>query len=304
MSSSPQRPPRVPIMQESGFELAFAKYTQGKAGKLISSFLNEKRNTLKDTDQSYRIINHWSTLGLLEDHREKVGQWRKLSILDILWIQVLAKMRKFGFPLEKMRTMQRSLFRSPAKGVRCAFFEFALAQIIVYQEEQYLVVLEDGKAAAISGEMLDVNHRFSNIEHYICINLSSIVSTFFEGGKDFSPAFRNVATLNEDEADMLLQMRSGAYESVNVRMKDGKIEMIEATETIEAQRKLVDILKEADYQSIEVKTRDGKIASIKRTVKKKPASKATGSPRASLSTEPLRSSGEPTSEAVPSNAHG
>lgn len=151
--------------------------------------------------------------------------------------------------------------------------------------------------------MLDVNHRFFDIENYICINLNRIVSKVLKG-KDFSPTFRNVTTLNENETEVLLNMRSGKYESVSVKMKDGKVEMIESTETIESQQKLIELLKDADYQTIEVKSRDGKVASIKRTVKKKTASKATGRPRASSSTEPLRSSDEPTSDAVHSNAHG
>lgn len=285
-----------------GYDLAFANYTQSKGGKFLSSFLNEKRYTIKDTEQTYRIINHWSSLCLLEDERTDQSKWRKLSLLDLLWIHAVVELREFGFPLEKVRTVRESLFPRGAKGTIIPFFEFAIAEVIAHKTEQCLIVFDNGSATAISGEMLDVNHRFSDIENYICINLNRVVSKVLKG-KDFSPAFRNVQTLNEDETEVLLNMRSGKYESVSVKMKNGEIELIEATESIESQKKLIELLKDADYQNIEVKTRDGKIASIKRTVKKKTATKATGRPRASSSTEPLRSSDDPTSDAVPSHAH-
>lgn len=286
-----------------GFDLAFAHYTQGKSGQLYSSYLNEKRHTIKDTEMTYRLINHWSSVGIFEDDRTDQSKWRKLSLLDIFWIHSVVGLREFGFPLEKVRLVRESLFPRGAKGTIIPFFEFAVAQVIAHKTEQCLVVFENGSATALSGEMFDVNHRFFDIENYICINLNRVVSKVLKG-KDFSPAFRNVQTLNEDETEVLLNMRSGKYESVSVKMKNGEVEMIEATESVESQQKLVELLKDADYQTIEVKTRDGKVASIKRTVKKKTASKATGRPRASHSTEPLRSSDEPTSDAVPSNAHG
>lgn len=286
-----------------GFDLAFAQYTQGKSGKLYSSYLNEKRHTIKDTEMTYRLINHWSSVGIFEDDRTDQSKWRKLSLLDIFWIHSVVGLREFGFPLEKVRTVRESLFPRTSKGVIIPFFEFAVAQVIAHKTEQCLIVFENGSATALSGEMLDVNHRFSDIENYICINLNRIVSKVLKG-KDFSPAFLNVQTLNDDETEMLLQMRSGKYESVSVKMKDGKVELIEATETMEAQKRLVEILQEEDFQDIELMRRDGQTVSIKRKIQKKSSSKVTGKTRASSSTELLRSSDKPKSDAVHSNAHG
>jgi hypothetical protein len=89
-------------------------------------------------------------------------------------------------------------------------------------------------------------------------------------------------------------MRLGNCSSVNVKMKDGHVEVIEATQTVEGQKRFVDLLKEDDYQDIEVKQRDGKIVSIKRTKHHRP--KVTGKTRAS-STSPSRSSETPKSNA-------
>lgn len=277
------------------YDFAFAEYHVGEQGRLVSKMLNEKKLTIKDTDQTYRLINHWSSLGLIADTRKGEGEWRKLSILDVVWIHVLVVLRGFGLPHEKLRMTQKTLFARGSQTAMCPFFEFAVAQVLM-KREQCLIVFPDGKAAAIDGGLVEVNRQAFKIDDHICINLNRLASRLFKD-KDFSPPYRANVRLSDEEADMLLQMRSGNYESVTVKMKDGHIEMIESTETIEAQTRLVEILQDAAYQDIEVKTKEGKVVSIKRTVKQKTASKATERIRAS-STEPLQSSDKPKLNAV------
>lgn len=303
LPSDNKHPPviHVPIIRGGdGYDLGLAMYLNGKNHAIMSALLNEKRHTIKDTDQSYRAINHWSSLGLIEDDRTSDTAWRKLSMLDLIWIQIVGELRQFGFPLEKLKMTQKTLFGGKPNRVPYCLFEFAIAQVFL-KSDQRLIVFSDGKAAAVSGEMLDLNHNYFGIENYLFINLNRVISKVFKD-KDFSPVIRNAISLDEDEIDVLLRMRSGAYESVSVKMKDGKIELIEAVQSIESQKRFVDLMKEAKYQKIELQTEDGKVVSIKRTVKTKPAAKATENLRAS-STEPLRSSEKPKSKAVRSNAH-
>lgn len=291
----------VPVDRGGDFyDQAYIEYTTGNAGRLASSVLNEKKFTIKDTDQTYRLINHWSHLGLIADDRKKEGEWRKLSILDLVWIHVLVALRGFGLPHNALQMTQKTLFKRGSKTELCPFFEFAIAQVLMKQE-QYLIVFSDGKAAALEGGRLAWNCREFKIGDHICINLNRLASGIFEG-KDFTPVYHS--DLDNNEVAVLLHMRDRDCESVSVKTKDGKIELIEATQTVEAQKRIVDLLKEHAYQDITVKRRGGKIVLIKRTVQTKPASKATGKTRASSSTEPLRSSDKPKSNAVHSNAHG
>ena len=292
---------QVPIIgRGDGYDLAWAAYVQGKNYSRMSDLLNEKRHTIKDTDQSYRTINHWSSLGLIEDERTNNSSWRKLSMLDLIWIQIISKLRQFGFPLEKLLVTQKELFGGKPDRSPYRFFEFAISEVFL-KLCQYLVVLPDGRAAVMSEERLHTTMSLYYLDNFICISLNTIVSNIYKN-HDFSPALQYFEVLTKEEADVLFQMRSGKYESVGVKMNNGEIVLIEATQTIDAQKRLIDLLKDADYQDIQLKTATGKIVSIKRTVKIKPASKATENLRAS-STEPLRSSDKPKSKAVRSNAH-
>ncbi len=286
-----------------GFDIAFASYFCGDESKAVSSALNEKKHTIKDTYQSYRLINHWSSLGLLDDERsEESRQWRKLSVLDIVWVNLLVEMRKFGFPLEKLQVAKRTLFRHADKEHPYFLLEFAVVNVLRRNSQQVVIVLEDGKAGVLSEDMAQLSRDIYGFESFLSINLNAVVSRIYKG-KDFSPVSQHSVSLNQEEIEVLFEMRQGRCSSINVRMKDGRVELIESTETVEAQKRLVDLLKEEEYQDIEVKKRDGKIVSIKRTKQKKPESKATGKTRASSSTEPLRQSEKPKSKVVRSNAH-
>lgn len=306
-----KKEPVIPIEYAKAFleedekeELELYYHFTSEKGREASNMLNLKNATIKDTDQTYRIINHWSSEGLIDDDREKDSkQWRKMSIIDIVWIRVITEMRKFGLPLDKIKYAKKQLWDSPSytKG-KCPFFEWAVARVICRKLETHILVFPDGNAYPISKESLDARNRCSFLDSYVSINLNNLIMDIFKG-RDFYP--KSVGyTLSEDELNLINDVRKGNYESIRIRMKDGEIELIEATESTNAQKRIIEILSEADFQDIEVKQRDGKIVSIKRTVQKKPASKATGQTRAPSFTEPLRSSGKPKSNAVHSNAHG
>lgn len=307
-----KKEPLIPIEYAKAFfdedekeELELYWYFISKEGRKSSKLLNQKTLTTKDTEQAYRLINHWGSEGLIDDEREAESmQWRKMSLIDIVWIRVIVEMRKFGLPLDKIKYAKKQLWYSPpyTKG-KCPFFEVAVARTICMKKETFILVFPDGNAYPISKESLDARNRCSVIDSYISINLNRVIQDIFKGRNfDFYPKATGF-TLTEDELNLINDVRKGNFESIRIRLKGGEIEMIEATESIDAQKRIVEILSDADFQNIEVKKKDGKIVSIKRTVKKKPASKATGRTRAS-STEPLRSSDKPKSEAVHSNAHG
>lgn len=306
-----KKEPLIPVEYAKAFfeedekeEMEMFYHFASEKGRAASKMLNLKNATIKDTDQTYRIINHWSSEGLIDDDREEDSkQWRKLSIIDIVWIRVISEMRKFGLPLDKIKYAKKQLWYSPpyAEG-KCPFFEWAVARVTCMKKETFIVVFADGNAYPISKESLDARNRCSFLDSYISINLNNLVMDIFKG-RDFYPTATGYV-LTEDELNLISDVRKGNYESIRIRMKGGQIELIEATESTNAQKRIIEILSEAAFQDILVKQRGGKITSIKRTVQKKPASKATGKTRAPSSTEPLRSSDKPKSNAVHSNAHG
>ena len=63
-------------------------------------------------------------------------------------------------------------------------------------------------------------------------------------------------------------LRTGSYNSVTIKYRNGEMERIEAEEEV-PERRIIDILKEADFQDVTIKRRDGKVVHVSRTLLKK-----------------------------------
>lgn len=94
----------------------------------------EKRFTIKDTDLTYRTLNHWVSEGLIDDERNNEGQgWRKFSIYDRLWVQIILELRKYGISFEKIKSVKECLFFKNDIGDNRPFtwFEFGIIRSLV-----------------------------------------------------------------------------------------------------------------------------------------------------------------------------
>ena len=92
-----------PILRGEAFYTAFDMYYESESGQKISEWLNDKRHRLEAGTVSYRVINHWENMGLLSGFRSSGKGWRKYSIVDRVYIEVVIALRRLGFPLEKIR---------------------------------------------------------------------------------------------------------------------------------------------------------------------------------------------------------
>jgi len=71
---------------------------------------NDKRHDIKESKISYRNINYWESVGVLDDMREVTGKgWRKFSDIDLAFIAIISQLRKIGMPLDKIKKVKESL---------------------------------------------------------------------------------------------------------------------------------------------------------------------------------------------------
>ena len=285
------------ILRGDGFDEPYIDHFHSDIGKKVSNWLNQKKYKISDTGVSYRTINHWCELGLVDDERKGAKQgWRVFSPLDMAWLRVIEQMRVFGLSLTMISSVHRSLFSSER---RRKLFEFYLTK--GYSQSSYLLIFEDGNAELATQAELERSQRLSLIFDHLSIDLRPIwikVTGMSRAIKDVPESVR----LNPEEVQLLLLIRQGGYESITAHFKDGKVEMLESKEAIATEKRIVDLLKDGKYQEIELKQKDGKIVSVKRTLKKKLFQKATEDLRAS-STKPSRPSDKPKSGADDFHAH-
>lgn len=236
--------------------------------KLIS----ERRFTVKDSDVTYRAINHWSEQGLLDDDREDASQgWRKLSIRDLVWLRLLRELRQFGLPLDKLRVVHSSIF-VPGNKKSYWYFDLALRRCLSTMPEAiFLVVFDDGQAAFASQQDLRLTDTLVGCDHaYIRISLNAVLCSMLGTDKYLSPRTLRSPNLSDDEVQIIQSLRHEELKELGVELDGGTIKTIKRTKHVEPNKKISDLIQETKFGTVEISVHDGKAAYTVATKKTKP----------------------------------
>lgn len=256
------------LIRGDNFDFSFAFWAEHK--KAIINEFNEKRFTNKSIGKaSYRIVNHWTKLGLINDNRENNQQWRKFSLLDLIWLNIIKQLRIFGFPNEKILKTKKCLFPSQVKNNKLlSFFEYYVAEAFFKKTPVDLLIFSDGLCDLASQFELESSKRLSlPKEDYISISLNKILQGLFIK-KDLKANYYFGIPLKQEELELIGILQNKNYKQITITRKNGKIEKIDATEGVKAKR-IVDLIKEHKYQKIVAHVENGKVVSTERTVKSK-----------------------------------
>jgi DNA-binding transcriptional MerR regulator len=262
------------VIRGDAFEELVYTYMGSEGGQKTSAFLQEKRFTVKEADITYRVANHWESVGLIDNERTTDQGWRKYSILDLVWLRLISDMRQLGVPIEVLSSVKKSLEskfiedRLDKHKRRVALLEIYIAAALVYGEVVYLVVLPDGRTEPMSYTEYVNTLPFAGIGHHVHISISHVLQRLFPK-LAVQTNFKSTISVADDELELIFLLRTGNYETITVRGKDGRIESFEVEQHVATEKRIVELLQEGKYQDIEIKQRDGRIVGIKRTIKKK-----------------------------------
>lgn len=153
---------------------------------MIFEALNDKillcNQLNKYTDITYRMVNDWDSRGMFDAERQTTRGWRKFSIVDVIKLSIIKKLKDEGFPLYKLKGILSWLEYNPA-------IEFSIKQLIedtncylytnledeygIYSDEELLDFLKLKKETERISIIFPINHLIKNI-------LTSIKSTSLE----------------------------------------------------------------------------------------------------------------------------
>jgi len=255
------------IQVSEDFKELFHGYFMDKSAKEISKLLNQPFKTAFVSFATHRQINSWDELGLISYTRQG-SDWRMYTIVELTWLNIVHQLRTFGYPTSQVKKVKKSLEEGSNKvKVKMPLLEFCVEEIITRKKPMVLLAFADGSSIVIPFTDYKANLEDRRISNHLHIDLNEIVQWIFSKS-NLSPVFEKIGLSNE-EKHLLEFIRSGTFEAVRIKYKDGKMQKFDATERVNAERKIVEILHENDYQNIEVIQRDKKIVSIVRTVSKK-----------------------------------
>lgn len=233
----------------------------------------EKRYTASDTPLSYRQINSLGGNGILKSDRKNKKGWRKFSFRELVFLLVVEEIRNYGIQDSQLKYLRDAFFKKENK------FESDLAMIASVSGIKIILTFDaDGKVYfhdVITADMSEDRNRKS----FINVNLNAIIAGQWKKEGRGIVEYKNSADifghelgkhiLEEKEIKIINSVRAGNYESIKIKFQNGKVDLLEKTEDIDAKKKIVDIKKEYKFQSINTEQEGGKTVSIKRTSKEK-----------------------------------
>lgn len=64
----------------------------------------------QDTSLTYRAINHYQMMGLIQDNRMNNRKWRKFDGIEFIWIKTIEQLREFGVSIENILNLKTKIF--------------------------------------------------------------------------------------------------------------------------------------------------------------------------------------------------
>lgn len=257
----------VAVYRKEAFDIGYKDYFKNISNNRISQILNDKERNIKLQTISRKQIYDWTKEGLI-DANENNG-WRRFSIIDALWLKIVCELREFGMGWNTIKIVRESLeFEKNKYGVAMPILEFYTAFAIGNKMPVLLLVFKDGICVPTNYTQYKVAREFGEVENHIQINLNKILQDFFPA-VDLKPVSKNEMPVEMDEMELLAFLRLGNMEKATITYKNGKMQVVEALQRIDASKLIADVINEHNYQKIEVVIDGGKKVSVMRTIKKK-----------------------------------
>jgi hypothetical protein len=178
MNEENTKPPLVVHAPET-IELLSSHQFNPSYKKSIDSY-NEKVFKMSDTEVSSRIINSWESLGLLVGKQNKESKWRKFSLIEILWIEIIKELRKLGFSSEKILNVKNSIFKINEKYGKTITATFGVYLLSINAHRDIILIIDnEGNSDMAMDFEYEMSQRVDEFPNtHIVISLNKVYSDF------------------------------------------------------------------------------------------------------------------------------
>jgi len=241
--------------------------------------MKNKHYTIKNLPgASYRLINHWESLGLLDDCRCKQGTgWRYFSLEDMMLIRIFETMRSFGMNTEQMLKTKECLFLEPQGTVnKFSILDGIIFKMVAHGEKGHLhlIIDTDGIAVPMSLKSIDDSremHLFPT--HYISIDLNVLFYSCMKPVEKYirRPEIKQ-GKLTHIEKTIIDELRTRQNEKLTIEADENGLPKYMVTEQVKnvkgmSRNKLRDI--NTQFGEMNVAFADGKPVSVRVKRRKK-----------------------------------
>jgi len=148
----------------------------------IKDQLNEQDHKIDDERLSSRLLNHWYKTGIIDDDRPNSKGWKKFSISELVWVQVVFKLRKFGLDLNRIKLVKNHIdvYNKLDESSNCLLLDFYIVVAIHSSIPIKLIVFESGQADIVRQVDIDIANELEVItEDFIMIDINKLLDKLF-----------------------------------------------------------------------------------------------------------------------------
>ncbi|MFN3405596.1 MAG: helix-turn-helix domain-containing protein [Cytophagaceae bacterium] len=255
------------IHKGDDYLIGFSQYFSNP-NNLISKALNKRTKPINLDLISYRQLNSWEKEGLLNCDRIDERGWRKFSLIDSVWLLIINELREFGYPIKMIQKVKIELSEfSPQTNTPMPLLEFHTA-FALNGMPVFLLIFKDASISILNYEQYKLNKEVFGIQNHLLLNINSFLQKLIPN-KNLPVKYKKEIELNGDELTLISLLRLGSYERVEIKYKNGKMDLFTLEEKMETKEKIIDIIHQHNYQEITLVVNDKKTVSIIRKVKKK-----------------------------------
>ena len=148
----------------------------------IKEQLNEQKYKIDDDRLSSRLLNHWYKIGIIDDDRPNGKGWKKFSISELVWVQIIFKLRKFGLDLNRIKLAKNyiDIYNELDENSNCLLLDFYIVVAIHSTTPIKIIVFESGQAEIVRQVDIDIANQMGMIlEDFIMIDLNKLLNSIF-----------------------------------------------------------------------------------------------------------------------------
>jgi len=148
----------------------------------IKKKLNLQNYKVDDKRLSSRVLNHWYKSEIIEDNRPNGKGWKKFSISELVWVQIVFKLRNIGLDLNRIKLVKHHIdkFNSIDENSNCLLLDFYILVAMYSETPIKLLIFETGQAEIVRQVDIDIANQMEIIiEDFIMIDLNKLLDKLF-----------------------------------------------------------------------------------------------------------------------------
>ena len=210
--------------------------------------INQQTYTIGEEKLSSRVLNHWYQAGIITDDRPNNKGWKKFSFSEIVWMQIVIKLRKFGLDLKRIKAVKQQIdiYNTHKSKSKCPLLDFYILVAITSDIPIKFIVFESGQAEIVKQTDIDFANQLEFItEDFITIDINKLLDKIITKKSIKADYFNYNKT--EIEKEIFHSLYIDEDKSITIKLNNGKEFLVNKEKVLSSKKEMESLLNKLAY---------------------------------------------------------